>query len=737
MKLIHGLAIAMFLVCSLTSRAQQTVATNTNVVVPPLVNFSGTLTDVNGKPLTGVVGVTFLLYQDAEGGSPLWLETQNVRPDSRGHYTVMLGSTRSEGLPSDIFVAGEAHWLGVQVQGEDEHPRVMLVAVPYALKAGDAQTLGGLPASAFALATPSGTTGVSGNELPAAVATATAATIPPPASVDVTTTGGSVATLPLFATATSIQNSIVTQTGTTAINVGGKLNLFATGAATAAGGKNSQPFNMSASAFNSGTQAAVNQAFQWLAEAAGNDTASPSGALHLLSDTGAVAPTETGLSIASNGQITFAPGQTFSATNSASSFGVAMTGTTTGSGIGDYGVEGIATATSGLATGVYGSGASPSGFGVVGNSSLNVGVLGETDGSTSTSYGVEGYVNSLVGTGVGVYGSSGVNPSAIGVEGVSFTVGVLGNGSGTGSYGVEGVSSNVGVLGSASGSGYGVEGKSPYLGVFGNATGGGGIGVDGQGAFVGVYGVATATGGYSGVFGEGPVWVSGNGNATLIGDAGCGSGYAGIGFTNGSLSNCKNYALLGDTKGNTYINSSGATGIHFRNNNNNLVTIDASGDLTVTGKVHSGNVAASVTASNQANASIADCTSPLSAPNSNCLTPGMSLKVTTSGGPILVIANIGMVVPASCVLANFHLVMDNEFIGGAVVALAPVVGAYAATPLTMTSLQTPAAGTHTFQVQETDDTSFLCSNIYVQTTVSGQSAFVSETAPRSLIVREF
>jgi hypothetical protein len=239
------------------------------------------------------------------------------------------------------------------------------------------------------------------------------------------------------------------------------------------------------------------------------------------------------------------------------------------------------------------------------------------------------------------------------------------------------------------------------------------------------------------VFGEGPVWVSGNGNATLIGDAGCGSGYAGIGFTNGSLSNCKNYALLGDTKGNTYINSSGATGIHFRNNNNNLVTIDASGDLTVTGKVHSGNVAASVTASNQANASIADCTSPLSAPNSNCLTPGMSLKVTTSGGPILVIANIGMVVPASCVLANFHLVMDNEFIGGAVVALAPVVGAYAATPLTMTSLQTPAAGTHTFQVQETDDTSFLCSNIYVQTTVSGQSAFVSETAPRSLIVREF
>jgi len=38
MKFIHGLAIAMFLLCGLTSQAQQTVATNTNTVVPPLVN---------------------------------------------------------------------------------------------------------------------------------------------------------------------------------------------------------------------------------------------------------------------------------------------------------------------------------------------------------------------------------------------------------------------------------------------------------------------------------------------------------------------------------------------------------------------------------------------------------------------------------------------------------------------------------------------------------------------------
>jgi hypothetical protein len=43
------------------------------------------------------------------------MESQNVQPDSQGRYTVMLGSTSGAGLPTNIFVAGEAHWLGIQV----------------------------------------------------------------------------------------------------------------------------------------------------------------------------------------------------------------------------------------------------------------------------------------------------------------------------------------------------------------------------------------------------------------------------------------------------------------------------------------------------------------------------------------------------------------------------------------------------------------------------------------------
>ncbi len=128
---------------------QPSTAVASNAVVPPFTKFSGNLTDINGKPVTGVTGVTFSLYKDAEGGVPLWIETQNVHADKNGHYTIDLGASKSQGLPSDLFSSGQARWIGVQAQGQSEKPRVLLMSVPYALKAMDAETLGGQPASAF------------------------------------------------------------------------------------------------------------------------------------------------------------------------------------------------------------------------------------------------------------------------------------------------------------------------------------------------------------------------------------------------------------------------------------------------------------------------------------------------------------------------------------------------------------------------------------------------------------
>ena len=111
--------------------------------LPRLVRFSGTAKDTGGNSMTGATGITFALYAEQTGGAPLWSETQNVQAGPDGRYSVLLGAAKSEGLPADLFTAEQAHWVGVSVEGQAEQPRILLVSAPYALKAGDAETLGG------------------------------------------------------------------------------------------------------------------------------------------------------------------------------------------------------------------------------------------------------------------------------------------------------------------------------------------------------------------------------------------------------------------------------------------------------------------------------------------------------------------------------------------------------------------------------------------------------------------
>jgi hypothetical protein len=207
MKKVHVVACSLLLLCSLLGQAQQTISTATDAVVPPLVNFGGVLTDLSNKPLSGVTGVTFSLYKEQQGGSPVWMETQNVQPDETGHYTVMLGSTTSTGLPSSLFATGAAHWLGVRVEGQEEQARVLLVSAPYALKAVDAETVGGLPASAFMLAAPASK---SENAVAAPNASATSAAAPPPATV---TGSGTTDYIPKWTSTSAIGNSALYQLG--------------------------------------------------------------------------------------------------------------------------------------------------------------------------------------------------------------------------------------------------------------------------------------------------------------------------------------------------------------------------------------------------------------------------------------------------------------------------------------------------------------------------------------------
>jgi trimeric autotransporter adhesin len=147
--------ISLAAVLSLTSlwfgsigSAQQSATT----AVPNLIRYGGTLKDASGAAIAATTGVTFAIYKQQDGGAPVWMETQNVTPDAGGQYSVLLGSTTATGLPSDLFSQEEQRWLGVQVQGQAEQPRVLLVSVPYALKAHEAETLAGKSISDFVLA---------------------------------------------------------------------------------------------------------------------------------------------------------------------------------------------------------------------------------------------------------------------------------------------------------------------------------------------------------------------------------------------------------------------------------------------------------------------------------------------------------------------------------------------------------------------------------------------------------
>jgi hypothetical protein len=203
---MHRLLSRLFFIFIVMPCCLLTSATaGTSAAVPPLIKVSGTLPDTQR-----IVGVIFALYAEQAGGAPLWLETQNVTPNDKGHYMIYLGANHANGVPLDLFVSGEARWLGVQPEGQAEQARVELVSVPYALKAADAETLGGHPLSAFMLASSvsggAAMTGGSGGATPNASGNSTP-------SLVITTAGSTNYLTKFFDEMGDIENSLVFDSG--------------------------------------------------------------------------------------------------------------------------------------------------------------------------------------------------------------------------------------------------------------------------------------------------------------------------------------------------------------------------------------------------------------------------------------------------------------------------------------------------------------------------------------------
>ncbi|HEX2662847.1 MAG TPA: hypothetical protein VHM93_08440 [Candidatus Acidoferrum sp.] len=489
------------------------ISREAQAAAPRVLKFSGVLLDASGKPLSGEVEATFALYKQEGDEEPLWTETQRVTADEHGGYTALLGVTQATGVPAELFRSDEARWLGVQVQGQTQQPRTLLVSVPYALKAVEAEKLAGKSASDFVLSESLGDQVrrvIEGQTIIASQATSNAASQPAQPKASSTSSSPTGAAGPMFPPS-SFSGTNATQIVSVQQN-GAGIGLYSSSAGLNGTGVLGQASNTAGNATgvigvtNSLTGSGV---FGKSSSTGGTgvfgDATATSGFTRGITGQ-TVSPDGIGVNGVNNSASGFATGVSgFTAsTNGVAVFAnaVATSGSATGmlgvtNSPGGAGVVGATNATSVGANGVYGQSANPGGNGVFGNALATSGFANGVFGQTASPGGA-GVVGNATATSGFVNGVQGQSASTGGS-------GVAGNTIATSGF-VSGVSGDA----SPSPNGTGVFGSSfQWVGVGGQATapsGGPAYGVWGDSRSTegsGVAGFADATSGHTtGVFGQ-------------------------------------------------------------------------------------------------------------------------------------------------------------------------------------------------------------------------------------------
>lgn len=99
-------------------------------IVPPLVSYQGQVTDTQGNPVDATVDITFTIYANPNGTTPVWTETQTGVVVKEGLFTVLLGSVQP--LRDTVFTA-VGRYLGVRIGNDAEGlPLQRIVTVPFA-----------------------------------------------------------------------------------------------------------------------------------------------------------------------------------------------------------------------------------------------------------------------------------------------------------------------------------------------------------------------------------------------------------------------------------------------------------------------------------------------------------------------------------------------------------------------------------------------------------------------------
>jgi len=391
------LALAFYAIasCASVSQVPEPVATN-QTVVPQSMRYTGVAQDRAGDAVEAV----FRVYASQEGGEALWSETRHVTIGSDGNYSVLLGAATQGGLPQTVFADGQARWLGVSLERGPEEPRVLLVSVPYAMKAADAETLAGVPAAEF----------VTQAQLNKGIADAAGEVTPdrPAGKVrpETTPTGsGTANTIPLWATSSTLGNSALTQSGkniTAAGSISAQSNATASLSAAVAGTENATTGEVAGVA---GT--AISNAGAGVAGFENAKTGQVYGVFGDTSSTTANAAGIYGHEEATMGEVFGVLGGTPSGTDGDS--GVhGNEGSKTGK---VFGVSGGTSSSTDGAAGVNGNEGSSTGWvhGVVGGTISSTtgasGVFGNEGSATGQVYGVTGNTASVTANAAGVYGT--------------------------------------------------------------------------------------------------------------------------------------------------------------------------------------------------------------------------------------------------------------------------------------------------------------------------------------------
>ena len=367
---------------SLLAQSSQFTDPQPSISVPRLVNVSGVFQPADGQPPAPVEVVTLSIYAAPEGGVPLWQEMQSVVVDTTGRFTVLLGASHPDGLPPALFASGEAQWMSLQFAraGEVERSRVRIASVPYALKARDAETLGGRPASAYLLAPTEGDE--TGRAAGAKAEDSSATAAEPPVAADLVLPGTT------NFLAKYVNGAAGTVGNAAVVEIGGRVGI----------GMSTFPFDALHVRFSDPTGSITGVAVQNMS----NSATSYSGML-FYDQAGALAQFQ-GFNnvtheyrinnIASNGSINFMLGGT-------SRFRVDSTAGTVISGPASIiaGNPTVGLLVSGGTTGISVGVSSPNGSGVFGDNPLGRGVFGATD----TGFGVLGVATNVAAAWAGFF----------------------------------------------------------------------------------------------------------------------------------------------------------------------------------------------------------------------------------------------------------------------------------------------------------------------------------------------